>query len=85
MGYPPAIAGDYLWCVSSVGLECRPVTPEVTGSSPVHTAYLREQTANQTAMSSILFLSAKSVINRHWKGRFPVDLFKESYSKLKKG
>ena len=45
MGYPPAIVGDYLWCVSPVGLECRPVTPEVTGSSPVRTA-IRKHTAN---------------------------------------
>ena len=28
----------FIRCVSSVGLECLPVTQEVTGSSPVHTA-----------------------------------------------
>ena len=26
------------WCVSSAWLECRPVTAEVMGSSPIHTA-----------------------------------------------
>ena len=30
---------DY-WCVSSAWLECLPVTQEVTGSSPVRTAFL---------------------------------------------
>ncbi len=56
-----------IWSGSSVWLECRPVTPEVAGSSPVQTAHIFQTPLLINVLARVFSLEVSNMVSDYYQ------------------